>query len=128
MFYNDGSTTEPAKYDFGLDTIYGTTEDFADAEGTTVKYDWYMPKESDADGETTATGDRWNKGDKVNVKMRSRYVAKEIATMDVLSEGRVTLTVGVGGRGGPPGGFGGENSLTSCCLDSTLLPDVINCM
>merc|ERR1712216_632283 len=63
IYYDSGTSAAPPKYAWTSNKTYTGAADIASAD--TVNGNFYMPKESDADGETTATGDRLGNGDKI---------------------------------------------------------------
>lgn len=93
--YYDNLTAE-LKYDWNEfpNTMTSTsTDDFT--TGGYIYGTFYMPAESDADGETTATGDRINKGDKVSMFAGSAGAPDTECNADVtMTLGAATLAAG----------------------------------
>lgn len=65
-------------------------------DGTVLTVMWYLPEESDADGETSAEGDRWNNGDAIGgFGNGGSDTPDEECFMDVVLEmGAATLAAG----------------------------------
>ena len=88
--------SDETKYDYTTTAFAQSDDDIiADTEWT---HNFYMPVESDADGETTATGDRINSGDKLGVVSgdnSSPVAAATCAEAFKIKLGAATLAAGV---------------------------------
>merc|ERR1712216_458163 len=66
LYYDEDTGDDKVMYGYTTDPVaQAATEDLV--EDSTIKMSFYMPKESDADGETDEEGDRLNVGDEVSM-------------------------------------------------------------
>merc|ERR1719326_2545271 len=79
------TTAPPPKYAWTSNKTFTGADDIASNDE--VNGSFYMPKESDADGETTATGDRLNNGDEIKL-------AAGAGTPDYLQADPIKLKLG----------------------------------
>merc|ERR1712110_541085 len=94
IFYDDLTVELKYGWDEYPTTMTSTsTDDFT--TGGELAGTFYLPEESDADGETTATGDRIDKGDKVSMFAGSAGAPDTACAEDVtMTLGAATLAAG----------------------------------